>query len=315
MNNETALKKNIFSILSKYNSANNENYLTESLAFILENLLSKDRSCGVEFLNRLCMRDGESNFNNDEVISISTQESTEKGRPDIKISSPDKLIYIEIKGDSILSPLQLERYREVLDSKREKFKQLILLTRFLIDFNEHEEKPDKHIRWFEVYDWLTNCAVKDPVNKYLIDAFKSFLEVKQLSINKVSWEYINGVPALLNLLNMIQTAIEKLHYRIYRSTASARYHELGFYIENNEMWCGIIYDEALVVVFWLDSKTFNSKPASKFDYPIEEAGNGIRFCLKLEDKHFFSLDKDSQFEELSNFIKACKLEAEKMKLK
>ena len=63
---------------------------------------------------------------------------------------------------------------------------------------------------YEIYNWLAvlKAKAKDPSNTYLIDSFNCFLEGKQMSIQKVGWEYINGVPALINMLNMIEVAIE-----------------------------------------------------------------------------------------------------------
>ena len=93
---------NIFSALAKYNSAIDENYLTEAFVFIINSLLEQDLPLGLEILTRLCVKDNEFAFNIDKAISVSTQETTEQGTPGIKVSSPDKLIYIEVKHDSPL---------------------------------------------------------------------------------------------------------------------------------------------------------------------------------------------------------------------
>jgi len=209
--------ENIFSALAKYNSAIDENYLTESLVFVINTLLQQERPIGLEILTKLCVKNNDFSFETDEDISVSTQETTEQGRPDIKVSSPDKLIYIEVKHDSPLGLQQLERYKKALEPSTAAIKHVVLLTRFAIDFEEQEEKPYKHVRWFEVYNWLANTKVraKDPVSIYLIESFKSFLEVKQMSIQKVGWEYINGVPALTNLINMIEVAIQGAPLPIY----------------------------------------------------------------------------------------------------
>ena len=203
-------EENIFSALAKYNSARDENYLTEAFVFLINSLFTRERTIGLEILTQLCVKNNEFCFETDEPISISTQEITEQGTPDIKISSPDKLIYIEVKQGSDLGAQQLERYRKALGSSDATIKHVVLLTRFAIDFEEKIERPYKHIRWFEVYNWLANSRTraKNPVSVYLIDSFNSFLEAKQMSIEKVGWEYINGVPAFNNLINMIEAAIK-----------------------------------------------------------------------------------------------------------
>lgn len=306
---------NIFSALAKYNSAIDENYLTEAFVFIINSLLEQDRPLGFEILTHLCVKNNEFAFNIDEAISVSTQETTEQGTPDIKVSSPDKLIYIEVKHDSPLGYKQLERYKRALEPSIAKIKHVVLLTRFAVDFEEGKQ-PYKHVRWHEVYNWLANTRtrVKDPISIYLIDSFNSFLEVKQMSLQKVGWEYINGVPALLNLVNMIEIAIQGAPLRIHAKSAGWDFK--GFHIENKEFWCGTYFSEPLVVTFEIqDKKHFNSKLVDSPDYPMREDKNAIWFRLQLEDKYFFSLDKDKQLEEITSFVKTAYAEAQKMRVK
>ena len=189
--------KNIFLTLEKYTNSD-ENYLTEAFVFVLNSLLEKDRSICTNILNRLCVKNDECTFSLSENISISTQEVTPQGTPDIKISAPDKLIYIEVKHYSCLGEKQIERYRDALNlQSSKKYKYVVLLTRFSVDFKEKEVKPYKHIRWFEVYNWLLDikATIKDPVSIFLVESFLTFLEVKKMSMQKVGSEYINGIPA------------------------------------------------------------------------------------------------------------------------
>ncbi|MAE10857.1 MAG: hypothetical protein CL876_02870 [Dehalococcoidales bacterium] len=129
-----------------------ENYLTESFIFLLNCLLTRERAVAIEILNRFCVENDEFSFNIAEEISISMQEVTEQGIPDIKVSSPDKLIYVEVKHDSPLGFQQIERYKKALDASLASIRHVVLLTRFTIDFDEETEKPYKYIRWFEVYN-------------------------------------------------------------------------------------------------------------------------------------------------------------------
>ena len=308
------ISENIFSALAKYNSAKDENYLTEAFIFLINSLLDRERPIGVEILNQLCVENGEFSFNVNEDVSVSTQETTEQGTPDIKISCPDKLIYIEVKHDSPLTPHQLARYRKALGSSDAIIKHVVLLTRFAIEFKEQEERPYKHVRWFEVYNWLLNAKAKDPVSIYLIESFKSFLEVKQMSIQKVGWEYISGVPAMTNLINMIEAALQNASLRI-RPRYTGQDHN-GFYSEDSEFWCGIYYSDHLVLKFEIqEKKKFNTRLLEVPSYPIGEDKWVIWFSLKLEDIHFFSLDKDKQLEEITRFVRIAYAEAQKMKIK
>jgi len=308
--------EDIFSALAKYNSARDENYLTEAFVFLINSLLARECPIGLEILTQLCVENNEFSFGIGEDISISTQETTEQGRPDIKVSSPDKLIYIEVKHDSAVDPQQLARYKKALEPSAAAIKHVVLLTRFAVDFDAEQERPYKHVRWFEVYNWLTNARTraKDPISVYIIDSFKSFLEVKQMSIQKVGWEYINGVSALANLINMIEVAIQSASLPIYAKSPGWDFK--GFYVESNELWCGVFYSDPLVVTFEIQNKKhFNSKLIDTPSYPMRENKYTIWFCLQLEDKYFFSLDKDKQLEEITNFVKKAYSDAQQMRVK
>ncbi|MBA7655791.1 hypothetical protein ES703_63700 [subsurface metagenome] len=308
--------ENIFSALAKYNSAIDENYLTESFVFVINALLQREHPSGLEILTKLCVENNEFSFDIGEDISVSTQETTEQGTPDIKVSSPDKLIYVEVKDYSPLGPQQLARYRKALEPSAATIKHVVLITRFAIDFEEQEEKPYKHVRWFEIYNWLTNVRTKakDPISAYLIESFKSFLEVKQMSIQRVSWEYINGVPALINLVNMIEVAIQGASLPIYGKSPGWGFK--GFYVESKEFWCGIHYSNPLIITFeMMDKKKFNAKLVEAPSYTVREGRYRMWFGLQLEDMHFFSLDKDKQLEEITNFVKKAYSEAQQMRIK
>lgn len=306
--------ENIFSALAKYNSAVDENYLTEAFVYLINHLLSKERPLGFEILNKLCVKNSEFCFDEDEHVSVSTQETTELGTPDIKVSSPDKLIYIEVKHDSPLGYQQLERYKKALESSTKPIKHVALLTRFAIDYQENEERPYKHVRWHEVYNWLEKSKAQDPVSIYLIESFKSFLEVKQMSIQKVGWEYINGVPAFNNLINLIEVAIQGASLRIHQRSAGSEWK--GFYVESNEFLCSIYYDNPLFIIFEIPvKKNFNAKLLDASIYPLKEDKYSIRFQMDLEENHFFSLNKDEQLEEITKFVKTAYKEAQQMRIK
>ena len=135
-----------------------------------------------------------------------------------------------------------------------------------------------------------------------------------MSIQKVGWEYINGVPAMNNLINMIDVAIQASSINKYWK--SARWAHKGFYVEDNRLWCGIHYNNPLVITFEMIGKSrFNAKLVKKTSYEVREGKERIWFRLQLEDKHFFSLDKDKQLEEITNFVKKAYSEAQQMRVK
>ncbi len=311
--------ENIFSALAKYSSATEENYLTEAFVFVINTLLRREHLIGIDILSQICVKNNEFCFDTDEMISVSTQEVTEQGTPDIKVCSPNKLIYIEVKHDSPLGYRQLERYKEALESSTATIKYVVLLTRYTIDFEEFEEKPYKHIRWFEIYNWLASAKDKteDSVSGYLIEQFISFLEAKQMSMQKVGWEYINGVAALNNLVNMIEVAINASDIRFYPGyPRAAGWDFKGFWMGDKQFWCGIHYNNPLVITFELvDKQNFNQKQVTTTNYELREGKERLWFRLPLEDIHFFSLDKDKQVEAITNFVKTAYKEAQQMRVK
>ena len=175
---------------------------------------------------------------------------------------------------------------------------------------------DKHVRWFEVYRWFEEIKTQDPVSRYLIQAFKSFLEEKQMSVQKVAWEFINGVPALNNMINMIETGIQGAGLKV-----SAKYYGgegKGFYIESKQFWCGFWLFEHLFVCFDIQRpylKKYNTKLLKTPSYQLEEDRDAISFSLDLEKIHFFSLTKEEQLDEITKFIKTCYKESQEMKVK
>ena len=51
-----------------------------------------------------------------------------------------------------------------------------------------------------------------------------------MSVQKVTWEYVNGVPAFNNLMNMIEAAIQGARLSIYGKSAGWEFK--GYWLEN-----------------------------------------------------------------------------------
>lgn len=304
--------KNIFSTLAKYNPEE-ENYLTEAFVFLLNLLLHRERSVALEILTKLC----DSSFAFDELIDVSTQHSTDQGTPDIKVSSSDKRIYIEVKVDSPLGYQQLERYRAELDCHPEETKRLVLLTLLPEDLSGHHGVVDKHIYWIELYDWLSKIIVHDSIDLYLLESLRDFLKEKGMGVEKVEIDYINGMVSFNSLINMIQAAIKNAKIEFYKGyPRAAAWNSKGFWLEEKEYWCGIHYNKPTVITFEIGDKTkfdlSRSPNASSTWWPGKQR---LWRRLPLEDILFFSLDKDKQLEEITKFIKTAYAEAQQMMVK
>ena len=138
-----------------------------------------------------------------------------------------------------------------------------------------------------------------------------------MSIEKVGWEYINGVTAFNNLINMIEAAVKNIGIPFYKKLPkAARWDSKGFWLENRKYYCGIYYNAPLTVIFKaFNKKDLNIDNVKSPSYPIKKAWASMWFMLQLEDTHFFSLDKDRQLEEITKFVKTAYKEAQQMRIK
>jgi len=180
---------------------------------------------------------------------------------------------------------------------------------------EQEEKPYKHIRWYQIYNWLTEVKVKleDPVGIYLVKAFQRFLEVKQMSLQRIGWEYINGVPGMNNLFTMLDVALDRASIPRHSKTAGWDYG--AYWLDDRKYTAVIHYDQHLIITFEIVDKTEYDKSLLKDDkYELREGKERLWFRLPLEEIHFFSLDKDEQLEEITKFVKTAYSEAERMRI-
>ena len=203
------MKLNIFSTLARYSGHAEENYLTESLAFVARLLLDRDPTLGLDFANLLsCQRD-EPWFTSAASVQISTQVSTAVGNPDIELRQSGVLVYVEVKHDSPLGIDQLERYKEQLDQSSVSKKRLILLSRSRYSNIGTSLDPSAYHRlyWYDIYNWLASAKTDDEVSRYFCDGLMGILEEKKMSVKKVGWEYINGIPAMLDLIAMMEAAL------------------------------------------------------------------------------------------------------------
>jgi len=304
---------NLFKDLSRHLSERHEDFLTNSFVYLLNYLLDNEKPLGIALLNFVCVKNSEFVFSEVEEVVITTQKPTSEGTPDIEIKSIDKWIYVEVKHDSGLGIKQIERYRKALENERMPVKKIVLLTKFSLDFEESKEEgaPDKHIRWYQIHRYLEELKPRGEVGKFLINQFIGFLEGKQMAIQRVGWEYTNGIRAFLNLVNMIGIAIEDLGIKIYQKTAGWEWR--GYYLEGRDEFCGVYFEEP-DSIYLFSFGLLSYKPQEKdFRFPFYEDDGGTYFELALEDAHFFALQKDEQLDILKKFISTCHSEAKRLK--
>lgn len=279
---------NLFSALSRYATRQEENFLTEALVYVLNLLLEKTDAKGVEILQQICGDATASWFTDYGNISITTQNTIDEGMPDIVVTiAGDKVAFIEVKHDSSLGQDQLERYYAHLMSSPYVDKQLVLLTRSRNSIQETslDQEQFNHVCWYELSGWLSEADLNDETSHFIVQQFLEFLREKEMSMEKVTWEYIEGVPVMANLLNMLGIAISEVDPELgVKKTMGWSWG--GYYLEG-EIFLGFRFANHLVISFENDT---GNNPTFKRD-------------LLLEKVHFFSLSAGEQLECLIEFIR------------
>jgi hypothetical protein len=113
-----------------------------------------------------------------QALQFNTQATQFTGeQPDIEITAPDYMIFIEVKVSSGLRPGQLKGYRAILDRTGIPNTKLILLS---LNPCENPECEYAHvcILWKEIAEWLGSKSGTDihDASTYLIKQFVEFLQ-------------------------------------------------------------------------------------------------------------------------------------------
>jgi hypothetical protein len=321
-----SLQADIFSRLRKYCGEQEEHYVVEAFAFVLNRLLLSDhlpdREVALDILARLADLAFDSK---DEIEVVAQRPAGAAGIPDITVKCPDKLVLVEVKveveAEAPVDSEQLRKYKRFLESSGTKLCKLILLTKYHLSLDELDEELGKHVkqvRWYEVRQWLSEAGVKirDGVSKYLVNSFTTFLKEGGISMEKVDGDYRMlkyALPQLRNLLDIMGEVAEKVGRP---KIDMARGGWAGFYDPSDEnRWFGVTFGHPLDLTFELsnasaydlsalDTALRHKLPVHLCKYQKEE-GNTHYFRWNLEEHAFFSLNRDDQVEMVGSFVKAC----------
>lgn len=162
----------------------------------------------------------------------------------------------------------------------------MLLTRSKHSIQETQLEQERfhHVCWYQIAGCLSEADLKDEISRYLVVQFLDFLKQKDMSMEKVTWEYIKGLPAMMNLLSMMATAIAEVNPEFnVRKTIGAAW--AGYYI-NDDLFIGFRFSTHMSITLEND-RGYN--PTFKRE-------------LELEAIHFFSLSAGEQLESLIRFI-------------
>ena len=297
---------NIFKELKRGNSREEE-YFSAALAILLDEIPELTTYLLDEILG---ISDNRNEYKL--VLEESFPIGNNNRRMDIVIESLNLKVSIENK---ILAPMdipQLEDYSKHLETIQKETR-LVFLSR---DFEEDiPDCVDKHIFWWELYDGIELFSKSSSVDQvsnggtnYLIQHFLKFLEGENMSIQRISEEYINGLKSFTNISKMIVRSLENLtnagmidKLKSYRSKT---YYGNQFNSAENkgDFTAGIFYDIPDKIYFEITTdfeKDFNYECFEE----LENSPDGCpSYIYNLCENDFFSLSKEKQMDEISTFM-------------
>ncbi|MCD4765878.1 MAG: PD-(D/E)XK nuclease family protein [Methanosarcinales archaeon] len=294
---------NIFKELKRGNSREEE-YFSVALAILLDEIPELTSYLLGEILDI---------SDDSEEYEIILEYQIPDGRIDIAIKSIHYEIYIENKISSDLSDSQLERYSKHLESI-DKTTKLILLTRDFIEDKTIQKYTDKYIFWTELYtliELFTNSILEIDAKKYLLEQFLKFLREENMSDEKVSWEYTEGIKSFMNLLNMIQLILKQLklegHIKKIRKKSIGEYYA-GFAFEkynegDHEFWIGTYYEDVNKLFIEIYEDFLEKHGTNKFKELEESPSETTSHIYDFDRNYFLAYSKKKQNEAIYNFIK------------
>lgn len=235
---------NVFGRLHRWATRQDENFLTKSLAVLLEHLLILAPGVGTRLISRLTGGFIEVAPVDASTIGIRSQVEAERGRLDLEIRVPHRLVWIEVKAESELRVGQLEGYRVLLGESGYKQTRLVLLTRYPETFAAGAGDPVVQIRWFQVADWL-ECelaALKETgeIAAFLSGQFLEFLRTRGMTLTQVGKYMPEGLRALSNLLNMLFEAAMACKVPVKKSHT---WDTMGITLDGLKYWAGVRFTD------------------------------------------------------------------------
>jgi hypothetical protein len=307
---------NLFARLHKWAARQDENFLTEALAVVLEQLLILAPEVGVRLVSQLTGGFIEVNPESASIVEIRTQIETGQGRPDLEIRIPEHLVWVEVKAESELRAGQLEGYRVLPRESGIAQTRLVLLTRNWEVFQEDDTRPDVEVRWFELADWLESelpvIEAAGEVAGFLAKQFLGFLRGRSMYLTQVDWQMSEGVRALSNLLNMLLEAAAACKVPVKKS---AGWDYSGIDLDGLKYWIGVFHDEPRKLWFGTRCRIDPEAAApleggesggpGRSDYRWRQYRWWRHAELYSEEVHFFSRSKGGQMQWLLSFLREC----------
>lgn len=308
---------NLFHRLHKWAHRQDENFLTEALAVVLEQLLVLAPAVGTRLIANLTGGFVSVAPEDASAVELHTQVEASTGRPDLEVRSRRKIAWIEVKAESELRKGQLEGYRYLLNQMGTVETKLVLLTQFRPKYEPGDERPDTQLRWFEITDWFEAAQESaDEIGEvpgFLVRQYRDFLEVRGMKLAHVGKFLPEGLRAWGSLLNMLQEAAAACQIS---TTLSTDWDSVGVRLDGQKYWVGMNYSEPEKL--WFGTRTrIDPEAAGKLgEGEVEDDASipgGYRWWrgaeLESEPVHFFARSKIGQMEWLEDFIRECLTQA------
>jgi hypothetical protein len=308
---------NLFLRLHKWASRQDENFVTESLAVVLEQLLVLAPAVGVGLIRRLTGGFIDLPPEDASAIELHTQVEAVQGRPDLEIRTLDRLTWVEVKAESALRKGQLEGYRVLLGETGAAVTRLVLLTRYPETFEPGDAQPDVAIRWFEVADWLESelpaAEAAGDVAGFLARQFLDFLGARGMKLAQVGKYLPDGMRAWGSLLNMLSEAAAACKVS---AALHADWESTGLKLDERKYWVGVTYAEPEKLWFGtrcrIDPVAAGKLGAGEVAEESWVPGGfqwwkGVE--LEPEPVHFFARSKIGQMQWLEGFLRECLAQA------
>jgi hypothetical protein len=308
---------NLFLRLHKWAWRQDENFTTESLATVLEQLLVLVPAVGVNLVRRLTGGFIDVPPEDASTIELQTQVEASHGRPDLEIRTPHRLAWVEVKVESELRAGQLAGYCVLLGESGVAHTRLVLLTRYPEVFGPEDATPDYQVRWFEFADWLETelpaAQAASEVAGFLVRQFLGFLEARSMTLAQVGKYMPEGLRALSNLMNMLSEAAEACKVPAKKA---AGWDYIGLTLDGLKYWVGVNFADPEILWFSTRSR-IDPEAARKLGVGelSEEHWVPGRYRwhrgaeLDSESVHFFSRSKVSQMQWLEEFLRECLAQA------
>lgn len=301
---------NLLVRLHKWANRQDENFVSETFAFLMQFLIDEEPGAAANLLRRLTDNFFDLQTAEARSVTVRTQIMTGGGTPDLAFRTQDRLAYVEVKVESPAAAGQLSKYQQLLVQSGVADTRLILLTRHVIDLPPDVLAAIRHVRWFQVADWLEEEHRRytfKAVSSFLVQQFLELLGAKGMTMGQVSFELAGGVRALRNFMNMLE---ESAHVAGVKVQAKAYPSESGLFLDGKNYWLGINYDYPDLLTFQTWNRPVDPDKAAALGVgEVHEWNNkkghgwGRDLDLTADGVFFYARPRAGQMQVLEAFIR------------